>query len=108
MREPVPFCVLNTFRIYSIVAAGLWGWSFYVLILASYTYTEDSYDTYSASALAGLGFVRNVAGAGFPLFGTQMYHKLGYEWASSLLGFLSILLIPSKCLVPCSVLCNML
>jgi len=79
-----------------IIASALWGWSFYVLILASYTYVEDSYDTFSASALAGLGLVRNIAGAGFPLFGRQMYERLGYEWASSLLGFLSILLVPSE------------
>jgi len=49
---------------------------------------------YSASALAALGLVRNLAGGGFPLFGQQMYRTLGYEWASTLLGFLAMLLIP--------------
>ncbi|KZP23552.1 hypothetical protein FIBSPDRAFT_1042721 [Athelia psychrophila] len=78
----------------SILALVLWGWSFYTIILATYTYVEDSYKVYSASALAGLGLVRNVAGAGFPLFATHMYNTLGYEWASSLLGFLSLLLVP--------------
>ncbi|KZP32502.1 MFS multidrug transporter-like protein [Athelia psychrophila] len=77
-----------------ILALVLWGWSFYTIILATYTYVEDSYKVYSASALAGLGLVRNVAGAGFPLFATHMYNTLGYEWASSLLGFLSLLLVP--------------
>lgn len=80
----------------SILASGLWGWSFYVLILASYTYVEDSYATYSASALAGLGLLRNLAGGGFPIFARQMYDRLDYEWASSLLAFLSIVLVPSK------------
>jgi len=37
----------------------------------TYTYTEDSYGQFAASALAGLGVVRNMAGAGFPLFGVQ-------------------------------------
>lgn len=81
----------------------------------TYTYTEDSYkasqnlpsrlhtrdgssdrylQVFSASALAGLGLVRNVAGAGFPLFGQQMFSYLGNQWAASLLAFLAILLVP--------------
>jgi len=31
---------------------------------------------------------------GFPLFATAMYNRLGVDWASSLLGFLSIAFIP--------------
>ena len=54
----------------------------------------DSYQTYSASALAGVILVRNLVGAEFLLFATQMYESLGYEWASSLLGFLATLLVP--------------
>jgi hypothetical protein len=44
--------------------------------------------------LAGVILVRNLVGAGFPLFARQMYVKLGFEWASSLLGFLSLLFVP--------------
>lgn len=57
-------------------------------------YTEDSYGVYSASALAGIGLVRNTAGAGFPLFGRQLFENLGYQWAASLLAFLALLLMP--------------
>lgn len=32
--------------------------------------------------------------AAFPLFGTQMYNKLGYQWASSLLAFLTLAMMP--------------
>jgi len=32
--------------------------------------------------------------AAFPLFGNQMYNKLGYQWASSLLGFLTLVMLP--------------
>jgi len=77
-----------------ILASTLWGWSFYTLILMTYAYTEDSYKTYSVSALAGIGLVRNLAGAGSPLFGTQMYHKLGNQGASSLLAGLAVLMVP--------------
>lgn len=30
----------------------------------------------------------------FPLFGTQMYNKLDYQWASSLLAFLTLAMVP--------------
>ena len=49
---------------------------------------------YSASALAGLGLIRNVAGAGFPLFAHQMFVDEGYQWALSILAFLALVMIP--------------
>ncbi|KAF2137998.1 uncharacterized protein K452DRAFT_277654 [Aplosporella prunicola CBS 121167] len=77
-----------------IIASALWGWSFYTLILLTYTYTEDSYGTFSASALAGIGLIRNLAGAGFPLFARQMFVNEGYRWAGSILAFLACVLVP--------------
>ncbi|KAJ5706566.1 hypothetical protein N7488_006367 [Penicillium malachiteum] len=77
-----------------IIASSFFGAGIYIVILSILNYVVDSYQTYSASALAGVILCRNVVGAGFPLFATQMYEKLGYEWASSLLGFISILLVP--------------
>ncbi|CZR52406.1 related to MFS multidrug transporter [Phialocephala subalpina] len=35
-----------------------------------------------------------LAGAGFPLFATPMFHNLGVNWASYLLGFIAVALIP--------------
>lgn len=77
-----------------VLATTLFGYSFYTLILMTYMYVEDSYMHFSASALAGVGLVRNLAGAGFPLFGTQMFENEGYNWAGSILAFLAILLVP--------------
>lgn len=77
-----------------IIASSFFGAGIYIVILSILKYVVDSYQTYSASALAGVILVRNVVGAGFPLFATQMYQKLDYEWASSLLAFISILLVP--------------
>lgn len=77
-----------------IVASAFWGWSFYTLILMTFQYTEDAYRVYSASALAGIGLIRNIAGAAFPLFGRHLFQRLGYQWGGSLLAFLSIALIP--------------
>ena len=77
-----------------IIASVFFGAGIYIVILSILSYVIDSYQTYSASALAGVILVRNLVGAGFPLFARQMYTRLGYEWASSLLAFLSILLVP--------------
>lgn len=96
-----------------IIASALFGLGIYIIILGILNYVVDSYQTYSASALAGVIFIRNIVGGGFPMlveqsdssfrlgcadaygrFATYMYERLGLEWASSLLAFLSILLIP--------------
>ncbi|PMD45819.1 hypothetical protein L207DRAFT_541775 [Hyaloscypha variabilis F] len=47
-----------------------------------------------ASALAGIGLICNPSGAGFPLFGTQMYDGLGNQGATSLLAGLAVLMVP--------------
>lgn len=77
-----------------ILATVLFGWSFYALILMTYLYIEDSYMVFSASALAGVGLIRNLAGAGFPLFGNQLFKNEGYNWAGTILACLAMLLIP--------------
>lgn len=59
-------------------------------------YIIDSYQRYAASALAAKVFLRSFGGAAFPLFTTQMYDRLGLQWASWLLAFigLAMVLIP--------------
>ncbi|KAF2095630.1 MFS general substrate transporter [Rhizodiscina lignyota] len=47
-----------------------------------------------ASALAANGLARYGLSAVFPLFTVQMYNTLGIAWATSLLGFLSLLMLP--------------
>jgi hypothetical protein len=84
----------NIHWIVPILATALFGYSFYTLILMSYIYVEDSYMVFSASALAGVGLVRNLAGGVFPLFGMQMFENSGYNWAGTLLGGLALLLAP--------------
>ncbi|KAG5914482.1 hypothetical protein E4U42_000453, partial [Claviceps africana] len=66
-----------------------------VLVFTSiFTFLVDAYPSYAASALAANAFVRCLFAGAFPLFGVQMYEKLGYEWASSLLAFLTVLMLP--------------
>lgn len=69
----------------------------------------DAYPIYAASALAANSFSRSTFGAVFPLFGEQskslhvqgdgllivaVYNTLGYNWATSLLAFLSLAMSP--------------
>ena len=58
------------------------------------TYTEDAYKTYSASALAGIGLVRNLAGAGFPLIGRTLFVRTGTRNATLVLMAIAICLAP--------------
>jgi MFS transporter, DHA1 family, multidrug resistance protein len=66
----------------------------FLLFNSVLNYLGDAYPEYAASVYAGNDFMRSSFGAGFPLFAAAMYNKLGVGWASSLLGFLSILFIP--------------
>ncbi|KAI8253815.1 Efflux pump atB [Colletotrichum sp. SAR 10_77] len=59
-----------------------------------FTFLVDAYKQYAASAMASNGLTRCIIAAAFPLFGVQMYEKLGYEWATSLLAFLTVAMMP--------------
>jgi len=64
------------------------------IILALYNYVIDAHLAFVVSALASMAIVRSLFGAGFPVFSTQMYERLGPRWASLLLGFITLLLVP--------------
>lgn len=66
----------------------------FLLFMSVLAYLGDAYPKYVASVYAANDLVRSSFGAAFPLFATAMYKKLGVGWASSLLGFLSIVFIP--------------
>jgi hypothetical protein len=54
----------------------------------------EAYPLYAASALAANAFVRCIFAGAFPLFGVQMYEKLGYQWATTLLALLTVAMLP--------------
>lgn len=66
----------------------------FLLFNAVLGYLGDAYPKYVASVYASNDLMRSAFGAAFPLFANAMYKKLGVGWASSLLGFLSIVFIP--------------
>ncbi|KAK9472958.1 major facilitator superfamily domain-containing protein [Dipodascopsis tothii] len=70
------------------------GFGMLLVFSGVFTYLVEAYRPFSASALAANGFMRSSFAAAFPLFSIQMYNKLGYTWASALLGFLSLGCLP--------------
>lgn len=57
-------------------------------------YLIDVYLVYANSAMAANTMLRCAFGGAFPLFAAQMFHKLGVAWAASLLGFLTLAMVP--------------
>ncbi|KAK3938732.1 major facilitator superfamily domain-containing protein [Diplogelasinospora grovesii] len=66
------------------------GFGFIFLYNSANNYLVDSYQHQAASALAAKTCIRSFWGAGVVLFTEQMYDRLGDQWASSLLGFISV------------------
>lgn len=66
------------------------GFGFIFLYNSANNYLVDSYQHKAASALAAKTCLRSFWGAAVVLFTVQMYRRLGYQWASSLLGFISL------------------
>ncbi|KAI9690933.1 MAG: hypothetical protein M1822_008553 [Bathelium mastoideum] len=78
-----------------IVAGVPFGWGIVTLFLGGMTYLLDTYGAmYGASAVAANGLLRYCFGAAFPMFTVQMYDKLGIHWATSLLAFIGVGLLP--------------
>lgn len=62
------------------------------VFLATFNYTADVYRTYASSALAAQGVCRNCLAAVFPPITVQMFQRMGFQAASSLLGGVALLL----------------
>ncbi|CAG8954335.1 hypothetical protein HYFRA_00005959 [Hymenoscyphus fraxineus] len=66
------------------------GFGFIFLYNSANNYLVDSYQHQAASALAAKTFLRSFWGAAVVLFTAQMYAKVGYQWASTILAFISL------------------
>ncbi|TGJ77115.1 hypothetical protein E0Z10_g10770 [Xylaria hypoxylon] len=79
----------------SILAIVIFGAGNINLFVSALQYTGDVYHrTNVASATSANSLARYGLAAVFPLFSLQLYHNLSVAWASSLLGFVSIALLP--------------
>ncbi|OAX82965.1 hypothetical protein ACJ72_02683 [Emergomyces africanus] len=77
-----------------VIGTACMGFGFFTVFQAALNYLIDTFPTVSASAVGANTFLRSCSAGVFPLFARAMYTKLGVPWASSLLGFVSLLLIP--------------
>ena len=68
------------------------GYGSMAVMTAVMMYLTDAYAKYAASASAAACFGENIFAAFVPLATNAMYDRLGYHWASSLLGFVAIAL----------------
>ncbi|KZV67553.1 MFS polyamine transporter [Peniophora sp. CONT] len=70
------------------------GTSVTLVFISFISYLVDTYLMYAASALAANTIARSAGGAAFPLFTAQMYHGMGIQWASTLIGVVALVLAP--------------
>ncbi|GIJ92651.1 hypothetical protein Asppvi_001929 [Aspergillus pseudoviridinutans] len=77
-----------------IIGSAVFGAGTVLVYSGVFTFLVDAYPTYAASALAANSFARSTFAGVFPLFGVQMYDRLGYHWATSLLAFLTLIMAP--------------
>ncbi|KAK5046398.1 hypothetical protein LTR84_008200 [Exophiala bonariae] len=100
-----PFCVVGLFlfawTIYPSVhwivpeiAIGLFGFGLILVFSGVFTFLVEAYPLYAASALSANSFARSSFAGAFPLFGVQMYRKLDFHWATTLLAFLCLVMAP--------------
>ncbi|KAF7903263.1 uncharacterized protein EAF01_006312 [Botrytis porri] len=78
--------------IVSTLGIGCVGFGIYSIYLAVVNYLTDSYEKYNASALSAASLGRNTFGAFLPLASPALYTNLGFQWGSSLLGFVALVL----------------
>ncbi|KAL2836008.1 major facilitator superfamily domain-containing protein [Aspergillus pseudoustus] len=78
----------------SMIGGACMGLGFFTIFQAALNYLIDTFQTVSASAIAANTFLRSVFAGCFPLFATSMFRNMGVPWASSVLGFVAIALIP--------------
>jgi MFS family permease len=77
-----------------IIGSAFFGAGTVLVFSGVFTFLVEAFPLYAASALAANSFARSSFAAAFPLFGVQLYNKLGFQWASSLLAFLMLAMAP--------------
>ncbi|KAF8470818.1 major facilitator superfamily domain-containing protein [Kalaharituber pfeilii] len=80
--------------VWPILAGVPYGMANTMIFLHGNNYLVDSYGRYAASALAGNTVARSMLGGILPLFGSQMYSRLGPNWAGTLVACLAFVIMP--------------
>lgn len=76
------------------IGLGMVGFGIQTVVSAAADYIEDAYAAsgYAASAISGVAAGENIVAGILPLATQSMYTKFGFQWASSLLGFIALIL----------------
>ncbi|KAI0132712.1 major facilitator superfamily domain-containing protein [Xylariales sp. AK1849] len=78
-----------------VIASYFIGLGLMLIFIPGIIYLVDVYQFHSNSAMSIHVIVRSLIACSFPLFANIMYNQLGVAWASSLLAFLCIALVPA-------------
>ena len=81
------------------VGLAMVGFGTTAVVVSIANYLIDAYSKYAASAVGAVGLVENASIAFLPLAATAMYTDLGFQWASSLLAFVSLALVATPFVV---------
>ena len=85
---------LRTDWIVPILGTGFIGFGLLMTFMPATTYLVDVFTIHAASAMAASTVLRSLCAALIPLSSSKMYKAMGYGWGNSLLGFVSLALIP--------------
>ncbi|KAI1737569.1 MFS transporter [Xylaria scruposa] len=77
-----------------VIGATLFSCGLVMVFISLLSYLVDTYVVYAASVLAANTLLRSLFGTAFPLFTTQIYERLGNQWASSIPAFLVLGCLP--------------
>ncbi|GJN75943.1 MFS transporter [Purpureocillium lilacinum] len=77
-----------------IIGTGFFAPGFYLTFQSILNYLGESYPRHVASVFAGNTFFRSSFGGALPLAAPRMLQSLGIGWASTTLGFISLVLVP--------------
>ncbi|CAI6093591.1 unnamed protein product [Clonostachys chloroleuca] len=77
-----------------IIASGFFGFGVTGIFICAYMYIIDSYESYSASALTFVALTRYVIAGGMTVAGIPFYENMGTHYTLTILGSISILLMP--------------
>ncbi|KAG5367135.1 putative drug/proton antiporter YHK8 [Yarrowia sp. B02] len=87
-------CYSSIHWIVPMIGSGFFGAGIVLVFAGTFGFLVDGYRVYAASAMAANAFVRSAMACAFPLFARQMFDNWSYHWATSLLGFVSCIMIP--------------
>ena len=76
------------------IGAGFLGFGMVGIFISIFNYILDAYLMNSAMAFAANTLLRSGMASAFPLFSSIMFRNLGSQWAGTLIGCLSAIMIP--------------